>query len=230
MQFGKDDYEAVAAAIGAAEKKTSGQIVCVLAHSSSGYVHVPILWADALALFTPWPLIDFTHWSVQRIFLLQLVVFIVAGLVFSWMPLRLLLVPRAVQRARAHRAAIEQFVVRGISRTKNRTGVLIFVSLAEHYARIIADDGIAAKVQTSRMAGRNRCADGAYARRPDRRGLYGRDRALRRGPGSARAARRVAQRASGSAICHVSGIRAARTSPDCHQTIIMEPRVYRAWS
>jgi putative membrane protein len=146
MQFDKDDYEAVAAAIGAAEKKTSGQIVCVLAHSSSGYVHVPILWAVALALFTPWPFIDFTPMSVQRIFLLQLVVFIVAGLIFSWMPLRLLLVPRAVQRARAHRAAIEQFVVRGISRTKNRTGVLIFVSLAEHYARIIADDGIAAKV------------------------------------------------------------------------------------
>jgi putative membrane protein len=36
--------------------------------------------------------------------------------------------------------------VRGISRTKNRCGVLIFVSLAEHYARIVADEGIAAKV------------------------------------------------------------------------------------
>ncbi|HZC55967.1 MAG TPA: TPM domain-containing protein [Xanthobacteraceae bacterium] len=146
MEFSKEDHEAVATAIRAAEQKTSGQIVCVLAHSSSAYAHVPILWAVALALFTPWPLIDFTQWSVQRIFLLQLVVFIVAGLIFSWMPLRLLLVPRAVQRARAHRAAIEQFVVRGISRTKNRTGVLIFVSLAEHYARIIADEGIAAKV------------------------------------------------------------------------------------
>jgi len=146
MEFSKEDHEAVATAIRAAEQKTSGQIVCVLAHSSSAYAHVPILWAVALALFTPWPLIDFTQWSVQRIFLLQLVVFIVAGLIFSWMPLRLLLVPRAVQRARAHRAAIEQSVVRGISRTKNRTGVLIFVSLAEHYARIIADEGIAAKV------------------------------------------------------------------------------------
>jgi putative membrane protein len=149
MQFGKDDYEAVASAIRAAEQKTSGQIVCVLAHSSSGYVHIPILWAVVLALFAPWPLIDFTHWSVQRIFLLQLVVFIVAGMLVSWMPLRLLLVPRALQRARARRAAIEQFVVRGISRTKNRTGILIFVSLAEHYARIVADDGIAAKVPNS---------------------------------------------------------------------------------
>ena len=147
MDFTPADHEAVAAAIREAEKRTSGQIVCVLAHSSSAYAHVPILWASALALFTPWPLIDFTQWSVQRIFLLQLVVFIIAGLAFSWMPLRLWLVPRALQRARAHRVALEQFVVRGISRTKNRTGVLIFVSLAEHYARIVADEGIAAKVQ-----------------------------------------------------------------------------------
>ena len=146
MQFGKDDYEAIAAAISEAEKKTSGQIVCVLAHAASGYVHVPVLWATALALFVPWPLIDFTQMSVQRIFLIQLAVFIVAGLLFSWMPLRLLLVPRALQRARAHRAAIEQFVIRGVSRTKDRTGILIFVSLAEHYARIVADEGIAAKV------------------------------------------------------------------------------------
>ncbi len=146
MRFGKDDYEVVAGAIREAEKKTSGQIVCVLAHASSRYVHVPILWAVALALFVPWPLIDFTQLSVQRIFLIQLVTFIIAGLIFSWMPLRLLLVPRALQRARAHRAAIEQFVIRSISHTKQRTGVLIFVSLAERYARIIADEGIAAKV------------------------------------------------------------------------------------
>ena len=35
----------------------------------------------------PWPLIEFTQWSVQRIFVLQLVVFILAGFMFSWMPL-----------------------------------------------------------------------------------------------------------------------------------------------
>ena len=149
MQFTKEDHEAVSAAIHEAEKRTCGQIVCVLAHSSSDYAYVPILWASVLALLAPWPLIYFTPWSVQRIFSLQLAVFIVAGLVFSWMPLRLALVPGAVRRARAHRAALEQFVVRGIGRTRNRTGVLIFVSLAEHYARIIADEGIAAKVHSA---------------------------------------------------------------------------------
>jgi putative membrane protein len=149
MEFTKEQHEAVSAAIREAERRTSGQIVCVLARSSSAYAHIPILWATALALIVPWPLIDFTPWSVQRIFLVQLVVFLVAALVFSWMPLRLLLVPRAAQRARAHRAALEQFVVRRVAHTKNRTGVLIFVSLAEHYVRIIADEGIGQKVPNS---------------------------------------------------------------------------------
>jgi putative membrane protein len=146
MHFTKADHEAVSAAIREAEQRTCGQLVCVLAHASSAYAHVPILWASVLALLTPWPLIVFTQWSVERIFMAQLAVFIVAGLVFSFMPLRLALVPGAVKRARAHRAALEQFMVRGITRTKNRSGVLIFVSLGEHYARIIADEGIAAKV------------------------------------------------------------------------------------
>jgi putative membrane protein len=149
MDFTKEQYQDISAAIHAAEQHTRGQIICVLTRASSAYAHIPILWASALALITPWPLIDFTQWSVQRIFLVQLVVFLVAALVFSWMPLRLFLVPRATQRARAHRAAIEQFVVRRVAHTKNRCGVLIFVSLAEHYARIIADDGIAEKVPGS---------------------------------------------------------------------------------
>jgi putative membrane protein len=146
MHFTKADHDAVSAAIREAERRTCGQLVCVLAHSSSAYAHIPILWASVLALITPWPLIAFTQWSVELIFMAQLAVFIVAGLAFSFMPLRLALVPKAVKRSRAHRAALDQFMLRGITRTKNRSGVLIFVSLAEHYARIIADEGIAAKV------------------------------------------------------------------------------------
>ena len=150
MEFTKEDHEAISAAIRAAEQRTSGEIVCVLAHSSSAYVHIPLLWASLLALCLPWPLIYLTQWSAQRIFLLQIVLFlVVAVLLFLSMPLRLAFVPSPVQRARAHRAALEQFVIRGISRTKNRTGVLIFVSLAEHYARIVADEGIARIVHHS---------------------------------------------------------------------------------
>jgi putative membrane protein len=146
MPISKEDHDAVAAAIRDAQERSCGQLVCVLAHASSNYAHVPILWASTLALLLPWPLIHWTDWSVQRIFLLQLALFLVAGVALSWMPLRLALVPRPVRQARAHRAAVEQFFLRHVSHTQNRSGVLIYVSLAERYARIIADEGIAAKV------------------------------------------------------------------------------------
>jgi putative membrane protein len=146
MSVTQEEYATIAAAIREAEKRTSGQIVCVLARACSDYSYVAVIWAAFLALFAPWPLIAATEWSVQRIFLLQLAVFVVAVLVLAWPPLRMALIPRSVARARAHRAAIEQFHLRGLTRTRNRMGVMIFVSLAERYARIVADEGIASKV------------------------------------------------------------------------------------
>jgi putative membrane protein len=153
MHLSKEDHDLIAAAIHAAEAGTSGRIVCVLAQSSSDYAHIPVLWATALALIAPWPMIVATSWSVQLIFMLQLAIFIVAALAVSLTPLGLALVPRTALRARAHHAALEQFVIRRVAHSKNRNGVLIFVSLAERYARIIADEGIAGKVHASEWQG-----------------------------------------------------------------------------
>jgi putative membrane protein len=149
MPITENDRIAIEAAIREAEKRTCGQIVCVLARSSSDYSAIPIEWAAVLALMVPWPLIYLTQLSVQRIFLLQIAAFILAALILSWSPLRMATVPRSVQRARAHRGAIEQFFLRGLADTKHRCGVLIYASMAEHYARIVADQGIASKVGQS---------------------------------------------------------------------------------
>ena len=101
------------------------------------------------SLHAPPRLMPTSRFCGRVLFLSQLAVFLIAALAVSWMPLWLLLVPKPVQRARAHRAALEQFVLRGVSRTGNRTGVLVFVSLAEHYVRIVADEAIAQKVHGS---------------------------------------------------------------------------------
>jgi putative membrane protein len=146
MELSAQDYERVAEAIRAAEQKTAGEIVCVLARRSSDYSYVPALWAAFLALAAPWPLMIFTERPAQIIFAAQIAIFIVSALLISWPPLRFPLTPRAVKRVRAHRAAIEQFYTRGVAATKDRSGVLIFVSLAERYARIVADDGVAARI------------------------------------------------------------------------------------
>ena len=147
MLLTEDDRNAITAAIREAEQRTCGQIVCVLARSSSDYSAVPIQWAAVLALIVPWPLIYLTGLSIQRIFAVQIAVFVLAAVILSWSALRIALVPSPVRRARAHRAAIEQFHLRGLTNTKHRSGVLIFASMAEHYARVIADQGIAEKTK-----------------------------------------------------------------------------------
>ncbi len=153
MQISNEDARRVAEAIRAAEQKTAAEIVCVLARRSSDYSYVPALWAAFAALATPWPLIAFSHLPVREIFALQIAVFVVAAAVFSLTPLRAALIPRRVMRARAHRAALEQFYTRGVCRTRNRGGVLIFASLAERYARIVPDVGVAEKIADEEWRG-----------------------------------------------------------------------------
>ncbi|HEY8032025.1 MAG TPA: TPM domain-containing protein [Methylocella sp.] len=139
----------VGAAIRAAEATTAGEIVCVLARASSDYTSYATASSALIALIAPWFLIALTDLSVLEIFLAQIVTFVALFLILSESPLNRLLVPRRALRVHAHRSAMEQFMIRGMARKHNRAGVLIFVSLAERYARIVADDGIAAKVHQS---------------------------------------------------------------------------------
>ena len=153
MSVSAQDHARISAAIAAAEARTSGQIVCVLARSSSEYAAAPLLWSAAIALLAPWPLILFTELSVRALLSLQMFVYMVALIALSAPGIRIAMTPRATRRSFAHRTATEQFVVRRVSQTQGRTGVLIFVSLAEHYARIIADEGISTKVDQGQWQG-----------------------------------------------------------------------------
>ena len=144
------EEDRIAAAVRAAEAGTSAELVCVMARTSSNYEFFPLVWAALAALAAPWFAIVFTLWSVERIFLLQLALFVAVLLLLSVPAIRMALVPRALKRKRAHRAAAEQFLLRGLSRKKDRTGVLIFVSQAERYARVIADAGVADMVDPKR--------------------------------------------------------------------------------
>ena len=114
----------------------------VVTAASDNYLYIASMWAAMLALLVPWPLIYMTWLPVQWIFALQITVFIISYLLFQWMPLRLALVPRSVKNDRAHAHAVEQFLAQNLHSARGRTGVLIFVSVAEHYAEIIADEEI----------------------------------------------------------------------------------------
>ncbi len=128
----------IEAAFNAAQQRTRAPIVCVLARASGNYEFAPLLWGGALALVTPWPLLVFTQLSAQRIFIAQLAVCFAATVILSLSLVRFRLTPASVRRANAHRAALVQFSVRGLDRAGERNGVLIYVSLAERYARVVA--------------------------------------------------------------------------------------------
>jgi putative membrane protein len=141
-----DDQARLANAIRDVEDDTSGEIVVVVSERADTYRAIPILWALLVALALPWPLIEFTDLSASRIFMLQLGVALLLSLVLSLPKLRFRLVPRSIKRAQAHEAAAREFIRRGLTRTQGKTGVLIYVALAEHHAEILADTGIADRV------------------------------------------------------------------------------------
>lgn len=140
------DHRRISDAITAAERKTAGEIVAVIAAQSSTYLYAPFLWASIIALLVPWPLIYLTWWPVSWVYLVQLAVFFILLALMLPRPARHRLVPRSVMRSRAHQHAVEQFLVQNLHTTRGRTGVLIFVSVAERYAEILADTGIDSKV------------------------------------------------------------------------------------
>jgi putative membrane protein len=149
MSLSKEDHDRIASAIHSAEAKTSGEIVCVLAQTSSRTTAWPVLIAAVFALALPWLLTILTAMTVQRILSLQALAFFLL-LIFLCLPrVQVALMPRKVRRATAHQAAMEQFISRGLARNGERAAVLIFVSLAERYARIIADDELARRVPQS---------------------------------------------------------------------------------
>jgi putative membrane protein len=141
------DEKKIADAIAEAERRTSGEIVAVIAPSSGSYVYAAFFWPALVALIVPLPFIHWTWWPILTIYMLQLAVFAALTLLLLTLRgLRFALVPRRLKRQVAHRRALEQFLAQNLHTTPERTGVLIFVSVAERYAEIIADAQIARHV------------------------------------------------------------------------------------
>lgn len=146
--LGEEDRRRIVAAIRDVERQTSGELVTVIAGASDGYTAFPLLAAAMLALLMPavaW--IAAPDVGRLDVYAVQLGLFVVAAAAGLWRPLRMCLVPSAVKRRQASRLAREQFHALGLDRTRGRTGILLFVSVAERYVEILADRAIDEKVQ-----------------------------------------------------------------------------------
>ncbi|HWV54911.1 TPM domain-containing protein [Pseudorhodoplanes sp.] len=146
MLVSRPDKDRISAVIAAVEHKTSGEIFCVIARQCGDYRTIPLIWAAAFALLLPLPLILLSPMRASWIYMLQLAVFAIASVILSIPAIRFHIVPRRSMQQQAHAEAVRQFLAQGLHKTENRTGVLIFASEAEHYAEVIADEGINEKV------------------------------------------------------------------------------------
>ena len=144
--FSTEDKQRISQAISEAERKASGEIVVVVAARSDAYLYVPPLVAALVSLLMPWVLIYLTRFNLVSIYLAQLTVFLVLTALLLPLPVRMALVPARFKRFHAHQRALEQFLVQNLHTTAGRTGVLIFVSVAERYVEILADAAIDARV------------------------------------------------------------------------------------
>ena len=162
----QSDHKIVSDAVAAAELTTSGENVTVLADRSDGYSDVVLVYAagmafTAMSVFAalPRPFLDLWDslvggwghdWSTGELasmtIALGLVAFAASWVALSFDALRFALVPKPVKAARARDAAVRHFKVGAESRTHGRTGVLLYLSMREHRAEIVADATIASHV------------------------------------------------------------------------------------
>lgn len=161
------EHRQVTDAVAAAELHTAGEIVTVLADRSDGYSDIALAWS-ALAAFTALTVLalfphvflglidDLTgNWNAQRsagaLFAIAASVaiakFLGVWLLQLWTPLKFALVPGPVRARRVRARAVDLFKVGAERRTHGRTGVLIYLSMREHRAEIVADAAIVAKVE-----------------------------------------------------------------------------------
>ena len=161
-------HKIVSDAVAEAELTTSGEIVPVIAEMSDGYSDVALVWAaaasfTAMSLLVAFPDLTMAKWDMlfgsgwggewtmgqfaSLVVGLGLLKFVGVWLVLLIPRIRFWLVPGPVKTLRVRERAIKHFKVGAERRTHGRTGVLLYVSMREHRAEIVADEAIHSVVE-----------------------------------------------------------------------------------
>lgn len=165
----QEDHLKVSTAIAAAESHSNGEIVAVTTPISDSYHDSALHWAVvamilvlAMAAWQP----EWLRWSYEQLLggwraepmLGELLTFLMIAavlkftavlLLLKWQPLRLALTPAVTKHRRVRRRAVVIFRAAAERRTVGRTGILIYLSMAEHRAEIVADEAILAVTDES---------------------------------------------------------------------------------
>ncbi|MDP8219839.1 MAG: TPM domain-containing protein [Candidatus Stygibacter frigidus] len=166
LKLSKAEQDKIAQAVKQAELKTSGEIATALIPQSNDYAIYELLLAVIVGLI--YSVVIFSLSSeleswLQRLlwnyhvyyltgfylfstFLVILIVYFLANIPV----IDRLIVPRKSMQSWVERRAMQHFAQSGVGHTKDGTGILIFISALERRVQLLADYGIAQKVDQSR--------------------------------------------------------------------------------
>lgn len=162
-----EDHDLVTAAVTRAERESDGEIVTIVAGRSDAYHDVGLHYAVLAMLIVPAKLALLPQGWIDRatglvfgwnsepsrgalmlaLVVLQVIAFLLVRLILAYMPLRMALTPGRTKTRRVHRRAVELFRTGCELKTRGRTGVLLYLSLLERRAEIVADQAIADQVE-----------------------------------------------------------------------------------
>lgn len=135
-----DERQRIDAAINDVERRTAADIALVVARVSDHYSLYPLVWSGlaALALAAVTAMAR-PAMPARNVILIQLSALIALTLLFGWLPIRLSLVPKRVKHEHARQLAHLEFAAHAAQGGPQRSRILLFVSMGEHYVEIRAD-------------------------------------------------------------------------------------------
>ena len=164
-----EDHALIAQAVTAAEQGTDGEIVTIVSERSDQYHDAALHYAFAAALavvalaaISPGAMETKFGWFSNgwgtpdarmllfAVLIVETIIFLIVRFALAWMPLRMALTPHATRARRVRRRAIQYFKVGAERRTTARVGILLYLSLDERMAEIVADEAIHKAVPAER--------------------------------------------------------------------------------
>lgn len=148
MKLSNEDKELIRKAIKSAETKTSGEIVPVVLSKSDFYPAAHFRLAMIVGILFSF-ICYYTYDFDDPIMLLWIQIpgmisgYLLAHIAF----LKRLLTTKAEMNEEVHQRALEIFHEHSVSMTKDRTGIMIYISLLERKVEVLADCGINSKVE-----------------------------------------------------------------------------------
>lgn len=148
-----EDLAAVEAAVREAEAASGGEIVPYVVDASDAYPGAAWMAAALGAVAAPLVAAGLVAWlDLWGVWPLWMTLPPLAGAGVGWLaarwvePLRRALVPAPVAERRVAQRAAAAFLDEEVFLTRERTGILLFVSLFEHRVMVLADAGINRRV------------------------------------------------------------------------------------